>query len=126
MINVLESDGIDAIVVNRPPVATPALHDCGVFAELLPRHPRLAARSLAGPHHRRPRSEGAADWGAVVSATPDNASGYCRPLDRMTVEHVSQGWPKPQGRSHDAPSRSPWLTCWPSSRGDLHACMVIR
>ena len=39
MINVLESNSIDAIVVNHPPVATPTLHDCGVFAELLPRYP---------------------------------------------------------------------------------------
>jgi hypothetical protein len=62
-----------------------------------------------------------------VSATPNNASGYCRPLDRMTVEHVSQGWPKPQGRSHDAPEPITLVDVLAFIAAVIFtACMVIR
>lgn len=45
----------------------------------------------------------------------------------MTVEHVSQGWPKPQGRSHDAPEPITLVDVLAFIAAVIFtACMVIR
>ena len=44
-----------------------------------------------------------------MSATPDNAGDYCRPLWQMIVQRICLGWPKPQSRPHDGPLVKLWV-----------------